>query len=628
MVAIAVAVSIVTYGAMTGTSATLMSTIGAGAAAGAAGSVASQAVGSVMGVTSFSWKNVAVAAAAGAVGGAFSFAAKAEMLGQPLKNMTYLRNAAGAAVGNVASYAASRIIGNDAHFSWTNIAISAVSAGAGSWLGDTAASAFNINSEFGQTLAQGLAGGLVSGHLNRLAYGNRVDYAQIVGDAFGTALGNMAGGSSTPASLGANGSHISDRQPIADGVGRSYAPLMDEYAPIRDLAPVTVYTDPTRTWREFSKWQWYQDAGRYAAANRRDTPITGMSRDQMVSWYAGEAKWHDGMVRSQLSAEYAASHPKGFHDAPPQPTTWDWVKRLTLGYHLTQFGRNLAADTALALGGGEVIRDEAGRQNYIVKPLTGEWVTRGDVQNARVGLLTNLFPGSAAGKAALNEAKGGAYIGREFIEEISTGSKIFDSLERQQISAQGVESLNSTSRRAVEGNLNALDIDLGAAGKIKTVEISNAKREVPIGGKIGPWEDEASGLRKGDVFMQCADGSCVSATGQVMTNGAVSERQLLERLGEWSNPEALARELNRLLPESRFTGGYFATAEDALAIAQSGRFGAVLQARGAPGHMVTIEPIGKNGSFRVFDTGIGASYKVQPRWIEKYVSGGVWENSQ
>jgi hypothetical protein len=149
---------------------------------------------------------------------------------------------------------------------------------------------------------------------------------------------------------------------------------------------------------------------------------------------------------------------------------------------------------------------------------------------------------------------------------------------------------------------------------------------VPIGGKIGPWEDEVAGLRKGDVFVQCADGSCVSVTGQVMTNGAVTERQLLERLGEWSNPEALARELNRLSPESRFTGGYFATAEDALTIAERGRFGAVLQARGAPGHMVTIEPIGRGSSFHVFDTGIGASYKVKPRWIEKYVSGGVWED--
>lgn len=150
-------------------------------------------------------------------------------------------------------------------------------------------------------------------------------------------------------------------------------------------------------------------------------------------------------------------------------------------------------------------------------------------------------------------------------------------------------------------------------------------RSTPIGSKIGPWEDEATGLRRGDVFMQCADGSCVSATGQVMTNGAVTERQLLDRLGEWSNPEALAGELNRAIPNSRFVGGYFATAADALAIAARGRFGAVLQARGAPGHMVTIEPIAQGRSFHVLDTGIGASYKVQPSWIEKYVSGGVWK---
>lgn len=41
---------------------------------------------------------------------------------------------------------------------------------------------------------------------------------------------------------------------------------------------------------------------------------------------------------------------------------------------------------------------------------------------------------------------------------------------------------------------------------------------------------------------------------------------------------------------------------------------------------VHSDPCFEGSSFRVFDTGIGASYKVQPKWIEKYVSGGVWED--
>ena len=63
LVVIAVAVTAITYGALGGAALTGLSAIGAGAVAGAAGSIVSQAVGVATGIQDkFSWKGVALAA--------------------------------------------------------------------------------------------------------------------------------------------------------------------------------------------------------------------------------------------------------------------------------------------------------------------------------------------------------------------------------------------------------------------------------------------------------------------------------------------------------------------------------------------------------------------------------------
>jgi hypothetical protein len=70
MVAIAIGVSIITYGAMTGPSSTILGSVFAGAVSGAAGSVASQSFGVATGLQqSFNWKGVGMAAITGAIGG-------------------------------------------------------------------------------------------------------------------------------------------------------------------------------------------------------------------------------------------------------------------------------------------------------------------------------------------------------------------------------------------------------------------------------------------------------------------------------------------------------------------------------------------------------------------------------
>ena len=89
-----------------------------------------------------------------------------------------------------------------------------------------------------------------------------------------------------------------------------------------------------------------------------------------------------------------------------------------------------------------------------------------------------------------------------------------------------------------------------------------------MGGKVatGPWAKGVTNVVEDGVFTQCLDGSCVAATGQVLTRGVATERELLGRIGEWSNPQALAKELNRLDPSAGWKGGYFADEADALVI--------------------------------------------------------------
>lgn len=107
------------------------------------------------------------------------------------------------------------------------------------------------------------------------------------------------------------------------------------------------------------------------------------------------------------------------------------------------------------------------------------------------------------------------------------------------------------------------------------------------------------------------------------TGGAVTERQLLKRLGEWSNPERLAEELNRIQGTDTWIGGYFRTEEHALSTAKSGPMGAILQVPYAKGHSVMIEPL-RQGVFLVRDPIPGATYEVTEAWVKKYVAGGVY----
>lgn len=137
-----------------------------------------------------------------------------------------------------------------------------------------------------------------------------------------------------------------------------------------------------------------------------------------------------------------------------------------------------------------------------------------------------------------------------------------------------------------------------------------------FGSGSGPWTRGVD-MRPGGAVGQMAEGSCVSACGEMLSGRRQAE--LLDALGEWSNPHALARELG-----DDWVGGFFGSAEDAVAVARQGPMGATLQAGTGPGHMVVTTPIGK-GLFRVQDPWNGGStYEVGVDWISEYVSGGVF----
>jgi RHS repeat-associated protein len=145
-------------------------------------------------------------------------------------------------------------------------------------------------------------------------------------------------------------------------------------------------------------------------------------------------------------------------------------------------------------------------------------------------------------------------------------------------------------------------------------------RNPRVGGRSGPWVDEATEFRVGGAVGQTTEGSCVSACGEMLSEGTQLQSELLKELGDWPRaaPEALAARLG-----GAWRGGSL-TGDMALLAANRGPMGAVLKGLGTENHMVVISPLG-GGTFYVRDPWAGGSnYLVTANWIEKHVTGGVF----
>jgi hypothetical protein len=200
---IAIAVTAITYGALGGAALTGWSAVGAGALAGAAGSVASQAVGVATGIQDkFSFKAVALAALGGAIsgglgpkglvgtGGAFSKIGS-EFVAQGLRG----------ALSSALTQGIGVATGLQEKFSWAGVAAAGVGAAVGgaigrsiegkSFLGQT------INKgDFGYTFAVAAAGGIANAAtrsaINGESFGKNLIAAlpDIIGQALGGAIGD------------------------------------------------------------------------------------------------------------------------------------------------------------------------------------------------------------------------------------------------------------------------------------------------------------------------------------------------------------------------------------------------------------------------------------------------------
>jgi LysM repeat protein len=187
-----------------GTAAAVVGGVMAGVAADAAGQITADALGLRNG---FSWKEAEVTGLSYGisygVGSKLSAAGKAAAAdgGTALANGAgHLTTAGEAVMGGVqylGDYAADKVVGEPAQFSWAGLVAHGVGAATASAAG--LPTAYDVQHGFGGNLGDAFAGGLLDGAVTReasLALGDdRVESWQQIGeDAFGNALGNAAAG--------------------------------------------------------------------------------------------------------------------------------------------------------------------------------------------------------------------------------------------------------------------------------------------------------------------------------------------------------------------------------------------------------------------------------------------------
>ena len=240
LVAIAVAVTIITAGSGSPVSAAIAAiglkgvaaTAAVGAVAGAAGSIASQTVGVITGIQEkFSFKGVAMAAIAGGIGGAFKGAAdiakaggKLGSLGKALNGVSEIGGSVGeslgvgstfgagfaqSAVSSIATQGIGVATGLQDSFSWAGVAAAGVSGGVGAVLGD-ALQVDSLNSwksvnpaNVAKHLAVGAASSIASAATHSVidssSFGDNV--VASIPDVVGNVLGGVVGACFTAETL-------------------------------------------------------------------------------------------------------------------------------------------------------------------------------------------------------------------------------------------------------------------------------------------------------------------------------------------------------------------------------------------------------------------------------------------
>lgn len=194
MVVVAVAVTAITGVPLLNTfGPSFLGKAAAYAAAGALGSTASQVVGMAIGAQDgFSWKAVGTAALSNMItGGIVDMSAPGGTLAS-IGGKGIPATMARAALASTVTQSIAVATGLQDHFSWRNVAASAVGAGVGAQVGDMLAQNEVFSSFLNGTalkVARGTVAGFAAGTASAIARGGRIQVVQVAADAFGNALG-------------------------------------------------------------------------------------------------------------------------------------------------------------------------------------------------------------------------------------------------------------------------------------------------------------------------------------------------------------------------------------------------------------------------------------------------------
>jgi YD repeat-containing protein len=656
----------------------------AGAVAGAAGSIVSQGVGNLLGVENgFSWSQVGLAALGGAIGGGLNGIEMPDAANPGgfapqggLGLSTQIGGTPGLIVGAMVADAATQGIavatGLQKSFSWAEVAGAGVGAGVTSGLSQ--AIGMHLGSVFANGLASGTLGGIAGGLTAAAAQGGNVNAANIALDSFGNALGSSlanedwSGGNSNASSQTATTS--SDRSSAWNAVvsGQDQLPVSEQIQDVPISVPEATYADldpgpPV----DLSKLVPSLNGGS-SAANFTTGGVSGVfGQSQQAFNSQANASFNslvngtNGTLAEADALQAAPAPPAGhqmlaFSGIPSDPAGQAQMMAVLNYYNSSAAPAGeddlFDPETGLSSRDGQAAANSVG--NFVIPRLGGVaqivggggeilgssalfgagFGAEGTVVGVPVGVamqgvaIVGLVDGSDHVATGISQAWNGAPQKTGFVTLAGNVAGW---------SGASPDTIQEVSQWAA-GTQNAFGVVVGASG-------SYAALTAPAGPGIltvaelpatnpgaytanAPWLDNVTNFQPGGTFLQCGNGSCVAATGQVLTNGALTEQQLVAQIGEWSNPQALAGALNQAEPGANipWKGFYLGSEEDALAVANSGPAGAVLQAPLTPSHMVTIAPVIESpGNFLVYDTGAGATYQVTSSWVRQYVTGGVWK---
>jgi YD repeat-containing protein len=195
--------------------------VGIGAAAGAAGSIASQGVGVATGLQDkFSWKGVALSALSGGVNGG---------LGTAGLGGGFLGGAARGLASSALTQGAAVATGLSNKFDWAGVAAAGLGGGVSGWTGG------KLGGSFGATLASGGAGGIANAATRSLANGTSFGDNLIAAlpDVIGSTIGNALAGAVARGGGVGGGKGTSSKADVAaansgGAMGGPYEPILKD----------------------------------------------------------------------------------------------------------------------------------------------------------------------------------------------------------------------------------------------------------------------------------------------------------------------------------------------------------------------------------------------------------------